>query len=37
MENLGAIRKDKERGPGSYEFASELYYFFFWLQASAHK
>jgi hypothetical protein len=37
MESLGAIRKDKERGPGSYEFASELYYFFFWLQASAHK
>jgi hypothetical protein len=35
MESLGAIRKDKERGPGSYEFASELYYFFFWLQASA--
>jgi len=37
MEDLGAIRKDKERGVGSYEFASELYYFFFWLQASAHK
>ncbi len=37
METLGAIRKDKERGPGSYEFASELYYFFFWLQASARK
>jgi hypothetical protein len=37
MENLGAIRKDKERGPGSYEFTSELYYFFFWLQASARK
>jgi hypothetical protein len=35
MENLGTIRKDKERGPGSYEFTSELYYFFFWLQASA--
>jgi hypothetical protein len=34
MEGLGAIRKDKERGPGSYEFASELYYLFFWLQAS---
>lgn len=35
MENLGAIRKDKEHGPGSYEFTSELHYLFFWLQASA--
>jgi len=35
MEGLGAIRKDKERGAGSYEFTSELFYFFFWLSASA--
>ncbi len=35
MEGLGAIRKNKEQGPGSYEFTSELYYLFFWLQASA--
>ncbi len=35
MEKLGAIRKDKERGPGSYEFTSEIHYLFFWLQASA--
>lgn len=35
MEKLGAIRKDKERGPGSYEFTSEIYYLFFWLQTSA--
>ncbi|MCG3157254.1 MAG: hypothetical protein DKINENOH_03886 [bacterium] len=35
METLGALRKDKERGPGSYEFASELYYFFFWLQTQS--
>jgi len=35
MEKLGAIRKDKERGPGSYEFTNEIYHLFFWLQASA--
>ncbi|MEK7733771.1 MAG: hypothetical protein AAB318_06135, partial [Planctomycetota bacterium] len=35
MEDLGVIRKDRERGPGSYEFTSELYYLFFWLHASA--
>jgi len=35
MEVLGAIRKDRDRGPGSYEFTSEIYYLFFWLQASA--
>ncbi len=35
MEELGAIRKDRDRGPGSYEFTSEIYYLFFWLQASA--
>ncbi len=35
METLGAIRKDKEHGPGSYEFTSELYYLFFWIQASS--
>ena len=32
MEDLGVIRKDKEHGPGSYEFTNELYYLFFWLQ-----
>lgn len=35
MEKLGAIRKDKERGLGSYEFTNEIYYLFFWLQTSA--
>ncbi len=35
MERLEAIKKDKERGPGSYAFTSELYYLFFWL-ASGH-
>ena len=35
MEILGMIRKDKEGGPGSYEFASELYRLFFWLQTQA--
>ncbi len=35
MEDLGVIGKDKERGPGSYEFTNELYYLFFWLHASA--
>ncbi len=35
METLGAIRKDPNRGPGSYEFTSEIHYLFFWLQASA--
>jgi hypothetical protein len=35
METLGALRKDPERGRGSYEFTSELHYLFFWLQASA--
>ncbi len=35
MERLGAIKKDKERGAGSYAFTSELYYLFFWL-ASGH-
>lgn len=34
MEKLGAIKKDKERGAGSYAFTSELYYLFFWLLAS---
>jgi hypothetical protein len=34
MESLGVIRKDKDHGPGSYEFTSELYYLFFWLQTS---
>jgi hypothetical protein len=34
MEKLGAIQKDKERGPGSYEFTSEIHYLFFWLQTS---
>ncbi|MEW6745738.1 MAG: AAA family ATPase [Planctomycetota bacterium] len=33
MEKLSVIRKDKEHGPGSYEFTSELLYQFFWLQA----
>lgn len=37
MEELGAIRKDRDRGPGSYEFASEIYYLFFWMQASTPK
>lgn len=37
MESLDVIRKDQERGPGSYEFTSELYYIFFWLQASAQE
>jgi AAA+ ATPase superfamily predicted ATPase len=37
MEGLGAIRKDKERGPGSYEFTSEIHHLFFWLQASAQR
>jgi hypothetical protein len=30
MEELGVIRKDKERGPGSYEFTSEIYYLYLW-------
>jgi hypothetical protein len=37
MEELGAIRKDRDRGPGSYEFTSEIYHLFFWLQAKAVK
>ena len=37
MENLGVIRKDRERGPGGYEFTSEIYYLFFWLQATANR
>ena len=37
MEELGAIRKDRDRGSGSYEFASEIYYLFFWMQASTAK
>jgi hypothetical protein len=35
MEKLGLIRKDREHGPGSYEFTSELHYLFFWLQTVA--
>lgn len=35
MEDLGVIRKEKERRPGSYEFTNELYYLFFWLHTSA--
>ncbi|MFN3532321.1 MAG: hypothetical protein ACK41Q_07400 [Candidatus Brocadia sp.] len=35
MKDLGVICKDKERGPGSYEFTNELYYLFFWLHTSA--
>jgi hypothetical protein len=37
MEELGVIRKDKERGAGHYEFTSELYYQFFWMQASTNQ
>jgi len=32
MRDLGVIRQDLERGPGSYEFTSQLYYLYFWLQ-----
>lgn len=35
MESLGAIRKYRDHGPGHYEFTNELYYLFFWLQATA--
>lgn len=28
-------RKDRDHGPGGYEFTGEIYYLFFWLQASA--
>lgn len=37
MEELGAIRKDRDQGPGGYEFTSEIYYLFFWLQANASR
>jgi hypothetical protein len=37
METLGAIQKDREHGPGGYEFTSELHYLFFWLQASTEQ
>lgn len=33
MEGLGVIRKSPDEGRGSYEFTSEIYYLFFWLQA----
>jgi len=37
MEELGAIRKDRNRGSGNYEFSSEIYHLFFWLQAKTVK
>jgi hypothetical protein len=35
MKQLGVIRSDLARGRGGYEFTSELYALFFWLQAAA--
>jgi len=34
MKQLGVIRSDQGRGRGGYEFTSELYALFFWLQAA---
>ncbi len=34
MKQLGVIRQDPERGRGQYQFTSELYAIFFWLQAA---
>ncbi len=35
MKQLGVIRSNQARGRGGYEFTSELYALFFWLQAAA--
>ncbi len=35
MRELGVVRADRERGAGYYEFTSELYALFFWLQAAS--
>jgi AAA+ ATPase superfamily predicted ATPase len=37
MRELGVIRANKEKGAGYYEFTTELYAVFFWLQAAVSK
>lgn len=37
MRDLDVVRAEPERGAGSYEFTSELYALFFWLQAAMGK
>jgi len=37
MIQLGVVRIREEAGPGHYEFTSELYTLFFWIQAAAER